>query len=266
MNQLDEHELDVWHDIRGDYINYLKVGVKECEVSERIIKNNSDLFHSEYSDICWLSLASVEWDYGRLDDDVKKKALEIIQSGDCNGIKNKIKEKPDNPQPNPKKVGKIKLMTPLWDIGDIVEYRIDHPESKWDGKIIYLHVVGIDYTNIGTLPRDEFVHRFSIFKIYNLISNGNESQEDIIKLNYLPDIDIFTRQMVDARFIADYSSERDRKRILSSGRIIGNNKNGTSLNESICGACFFGFDNSDMSFLCADIDRAYNSGLLNIRS
>ncbi len=261
-NNLNEHELGIWYDIRDDFIDYLRVGVSEKDVSSKIIQNNSDLFNSDYSDICWLSLANVQWEYGRLDDFVKERTLNILSHN--NKMFRDVYNKLNSQQPQPKKITKLKIKTPLWDIGDVIEYTINNSNSRWNGKKIYLYVEAIDETNIGTLPREEFKNTYSIFKIFNFISDESVSYFELKKYGYLKGIDYYTKEKKDLRLIAFYSCERDKKNIYKETVIIYKETNSNNKSQSLCGASFIDLKR-DVNILCSYIDNAFAANILNVK-
>lgn len=260
MNNLNETELGVWNDIKNDYINYLKVGLNNNEASDKIIFNNSDLFNSDYSNICWLSLANVQWEYGRLEEKNMEKALNIAFN---NKKYEELYDKLSSKQPPQKKVTRIKAKTPLWNVGSIIEYTINNLNSKWNGKKIFFKVEAIGESNIGTLPPEEFIDRFSIFKIFNVVSNESLDYSELKKIGYFKNY--YSKEKKDIRFIAFYNSERDKKSILCETNIVyRKSKTYNNKHDSLCGASFIDLK-KDTKILCDYIDDAFYEDDLIIR-
>ena len=72
---------DVADDLKRVYIEKLKLGKSDDEALSETISYLADYAEDEEDSIdFWLGLASVMFDYGRLTDPIKKKALQIIDS------------------------------------------------------------------------------------------------------------------------------------------------------------------------------------------
>jgi len=113
---------DVACDVRDAYRDLLADGYSGKEATNRLL----DKFKEESKDyddgpIFWLALAKLQWQYGRLEDRVKAKALKLIESGVAiNGwnqravnprdgvrrqdVLEKLREQLCSPQPAPKKI------------------------------------------------------------------------------------------------------------------------------------------------------------------
>ena len=86
---------DTASDIRGDYRDLLGDGYSPAEATDQILSEWKDsLDDPEERSVVWLALAVTQWKLGRLEERVKGKALEIIDSGsDLDRWEGKDKEK-----------------------------------------------------------------------------------------------------------------------------------------------------------------------------
>lgn len=123
---------DIGDDIKSSYVEQLKIGKSDEEALKIIIAQNKDfLDDSEDSIDFWLSLSSVMYDYGRLTDEVKSKAMLILNS-DADSyrwnekekkkritILEKLKEKLNSPLPERKKISVLKKIVTEWKKNDV---------------------------------------------------------------------------------------------------------------------------------------------------
>lgn len=73
---------DIADDVKTTYINKLKMGKSDEEALEETISENLEfLSDSEDSLDFWFSLSSIMYDYGRLNEKVKCKAISLLESG-----------------------------------------------------------------------------------------------------------------------------------------------------------------------------------------
>lgn len=72
---------DVADDVKTDYINKLKMGKSDEDALSEIISENSDFLNDPEDSLdFWFSLASIMFDYGRLNEEVKCKAISLLES------------------------------------------------------------------------------------------------------------------------------------------------------------------------------------------
>ena len=71
---------DTAADIRSEYRELLEDGVPDDEASRRIVDAYQHLDEDE-DHVLWLALAAAQTQVGRLDDDVKERALDVISTG-----------------------------------------------------------------------------------------------------------------------------------------------------------------------------------------
>jgi hypothetical protein len=67
-------------DVRGEYRALLEDQVPDAEATQQIIAANPDLDVDE-EPVFWLALAATQWRIGRLENEVRARALDVIDSG-----------------------------------------------------------------------------------------------------------------------------------------------------------------------------------------
>lgn len=149
-------------DIRDYYIEKLFNGLSNEQTTEELINENQDADEDEYS-VFWLSLASVQFEYGRLLEKVKNKAIEIIDSGEdlkkWNGDKKRAKElerlkvKLKSEQPKEKKLVKRKTKT---NSGDFFTFKIDSENYAFGRILLEGHIAIYEFkSNTNKLSLNE---------------------------------------------------------------------------------------------------------------
>lgn len=69
-------------DIKEEYLNYLRIGKTNEEALQEVISDNKEMIKDdEIGPLFWLALADTQWKYGRLTNDIRDRALEVIDSG-----------------------------------------------------------------------------------------------------------------------------------------------------------------------------------------
>jgi hypothetical protein len=73
---------DLALDVRGEYLDLLATGRSDLE-ARRTIENDwkDSIADSDDGPVIWLALAATQWEYGRLSDRVKRRALQVISTG-----------------------------------------------------------------------------------------------------------------------------------------------------------------------------------------
>jgi len=133
---------DLACDVRDDYKYFLGEGYDNDKAIEKLIHDYSEMLDDpEDGTIFWLALAATQWKLGRLREDIKVKALEIIENGvdlkrweQTNDKKliekrkvvlEKLKEQLNTPQCPLKRVPKVFKQYTKFSIGDIVCYTLN---------------------------------------------------------------------------------------------------------------------------------------------
>ena len=184
-------------DIRGDYVDRLRQGQSNEEVTQELIKMNQDIMGDvEEEPLFWFALADTQWNYGRLLPKVKEKALFFLsQDGELQRWKEsgekqlnawiktleKLKEKLLKPQPPEKKVYKYRLYQCKWNLGDVFAYQLNSDYSKEKGvfgKYIVFRKVSEDVLWPG--------HIVPTVHVYQWIGSDIPSLDQIKKMTLLP--------------------------------------------------------------------------------
>ena len=141
---------DLALDIKDEYKSLLEKG----KTNEKAIKEMLETFEEEIEDedegaIFWLVFADVLWNYGRLTEKIKKKAIEEIKIG--RDLKRweqevsekvyeqrkkeieKLREKLNTPQPEEKRIPKHRLYKCDWKNGDVFAYKLESEYAKEKG-------------------------------------------------------------------------------------------------------------------------------------
>ena len=157
---------DLALDIKQGFRDFIGDGFSPEETTNRLVKE----YASEVNDpnsgtIFWLSLALAQWNAGRLLDDVKQKAISIINTGkdlenwkhDPQSLKKrklvlkKLKEKLQSDQPELKKIPKRFRDSTDWEVGDVVSYEL------LSGKLILFRIIGFHQDKGGRGPVAELL-------------------------------------------------------------------------------------------------------------
>ena len=137
---------DTTSDIRGDYLDKLRRGKTNEEVTIEILTYYQGYIGDpEEEPLLWFALADTQWNYGRLLPEVKEKALYFLsqevelERWAESGAKQleawkktltKLKEKLLTEPPPVKKVSKYRLYKCQWQLGDVFAYRFTSDYSK----------------------------------------------------------------------------------------------------------------------------------------
>ncbi len=152
---------DLASDIREDFKEIIGEGKSPEEATEILINQyKSEIDDYDSGSVFWLSLAATQWQNGRLLENVKERALEIInQSIDLRRwqdnskdlekrrkVLQKLKDQLLSPQPLPKKISKRFKDSTTFEIGDIFSYK------TISGNFILLRVIGHHQDKGGRFP------------------------------------------------------------------------------------------------------------------
>jgi hypothetical protein len=142
---------DLAVDVRDEYRGYLEKGLDGPAATERVIKAFGSSQEGDEAPTFWLALAATQWRYGRLQDDVKARALGFIEDGsdaarfssdakllrERRRVLEKLKTQLTGPQ---KTASRVKAPAPIvcpWDAGDVIVYRSEA------GLAAVFHVQGV---------------------------------------------------------------------------------------------------------------------------
>lgn len=173
---------DIAADVKDFYKEQLRMQKTSADISDELLKKYEACLNDPCdASVFWFALANTQWEFGRLEDGVKEKALFYIDKGydikrweKENSQKAKartkvliqLKQKLLSPQPPLKKISVPRRYHCMWNIGDVFAYKIksDKPEfsekffliQKVDETIWYPgHTVPIVYVKIAekeTMP------------------------------------------------------------------------------------------------------------------
>jgi len=178
---------DVAMDIRGLYKELLGEGYSNEIVTKALVRICKEQIEDEEDGpVFWLALADIQWKCGRLMDEVKKLAIEVIDSGmnlerwkenksDYKKralVLEKLKEQLLSPQLPEKKIKKVFKSFNPFQLYDAISYKL------LSGKYIILKVVGERENNGNTNP---------IFEICDWIGESIPSIKDINELPCIRD-------------------------------------------------------------------------------
>lgn len=137
---------DVTEDVRGIYVDKLHRGKNGEQASKEMIAE----FEWAWSDeddapVFWFAMADMQWNYGRLQEEVKKKALyylndmKNLQRWEYENLKmsekrkqvlNELRKKLNTLQPPEKKVSQYRLYHCQWKVGDMYAYQLEGEYAK----------------------------------------------------------------------------------------------------------------------------------------
>lgn len=228
-------------DIKEEYLNYLRIGKTNEEALQEVISDNKEMIKDdEIGPLFWLALADTQWKYGRLTNDIRDRALEVIDSGKDlerwkedkklfqkrKKVLEKLKEKLNTEQPSEKKISKIKFERVNWKVGDIILYQIlneDFKEHRWYKKYVLLKVMGTRKINVGSLPRNKYYHENELVSLYNWIGDKeiDERKIDDLKIIFLQEETVYGP---DIRLVGKYHlTKRELKKL--NCKVIKNDMN-----------------------------------------
>lgn len=173
---------DIAEDISFRFKDLLGNNYSNEEASRIVIQEHLNEIDDEDITVFWLSFALIQWKLGRLQEEVKDKALDIIDSGadlerweedptlkkKREAVLFKLKEKLNSPQPQAKKIPKRFISETALKIGDAISYQLS------SGDFIILKVIDI----IEQWTRD----RYPLFEICDWIGKEIPSKEQINQL------------------------------------------------------------------------------------
>ncbi len=185
---------DVACDVKEEYVEALKKGISNEEITEKLIAEYVGDIDDE--PIFWFALADIQWNYGRLLDNVKEQSLKHIANGanlerweenpklyeKRKKVLEELKEKLNTSQPPEKKVkGYGKPYKCEWAIGDVFAYPLKSEEAKeagFEGQ--YLIIIKVGETK--WYPE----HVIPVVK-FKVTKNGKvpETIDEINKLEYV---------------------------------------------------------------------------------
>ena len=180
-----------------------------------------------------MALANIQWEYGRLLDNVKEEAIKRIRSGiDLERWEEdkklyekrkeelkKLEEKLKKTMPEEKRVAKHRIYKCPWNIGDIYAYQIKENEEYKGKYMCFIKISEITYSDQDTNP--------TVY-VYNKLFDEIPTEEQLKGVKYLPQFykpSVYERN-VDKKILykCDMWIQNSTKRYIKDYIYIGNNK------------------------------------------
>ncbi|HZD75885.1 MAG TPA: hypothetical protein VE218_02700, partial [Acidobacteriaceae bacterium] len=148
-------------DVRESYLDHLGDGLSGPDATKALLRQwSGSLTDRDESPVFWLSLAATQWRCGRLESEVLREALNVINNGsdlarwhpgskDFNKRKlvlEKLRLQLTSSQPPEKRVSKRFRDSNEWAVGDLVAYRLP------SGRFVILRTIGHHSDKGGTSP------------------------------------------------------------------------------------------------------------------
>jgi hypothetical protein len=163
-------------DVRDSYMKYLKDGISNAEIYEKMLEEYREYIGDQEEPLFWYALAETQWCMGRLLPEVKEKALEwidrdgglVLWKESTNGgtgwkkTLQKLKLKLTLPLPPEKKIrNPQKVNNNLWNVNDVYAYRFpDDDKYGLGGKYMLIQKIGeVERTKGETLMRVQVLDR-----------------------------------------------------------------------------------------------------------
>ena len=181
---------DLAQDIKETYIDMLKQGKDNKEITKKLIEEYVNNLDAEETSIFWLTLSDIQWDYGRLIEEVKEEALKHIKSGENlnrwkeegtekeymerKQVLEELEQKLKSAMPAEKKIRKKKPYICPWEIGDVFAYKLTEEGEK------YIACIKVGEGKYGMYDICPIVY------VYNKIFDKIPELEELKSVKYLP--------------------------------------------------------------------------------
>ncbi len=236
-----DNEKYIWNKIKEEYKALLSISKCEQDIEQLIINREKKLFiENEY--ICYLSLASVESDYGRLSKNTQERAIKLIIENKNKHQFNELESKLKNNHNLKKNKPHIIHSKAYFEIGDVVILKLDGIPSN--NIYVALHCVGVDYSNIGLIPIDLLCDEYNIFRVFKWTGQTEPTIDDLKKTNYydsklLKENSLLSFLLFD-RFSLAVATNKEQSILKNNFKKIGNLKVKKSyISNDICFCCIF---------------------------
>lgn len=152
---------DLAMDVRDYYREQLSLGKPEEKITQELIEQNRTfILDDEVASVFWFALADTQWNLGRLEENVKEKALYYLHSGedlkrwedeDPNELLRrkkvllKLEEKLLSCPPEKKKISSKRTYICKWNINDVYAYPLNSDyawEKGFGGRYLLFHKIG----------------------------------------------------------------------------------------------------------------------------
>lgn len=194
---------DVAEDVRTEYKNKLKMGKTDEDALKEILTENAEFLNDEEDKFdFWFGISSVMSDLGRLTDEVKNTALELIDIGDLfrfedsksdlkkrKEVLEKLREKLVGAQPERKKIPVAKTFVCPWKVNDVFLYKLD--SENFINTLYFNQYVVILVDEIVNYDVDIPVGDTLPVTYLKICSNRPNSVKDIENSSFIPQQFIF---------------------------------------------------------------------------
>ncbi len=162
---------DTAADVRDAFTDFVAEGLSASEATQRLVQESTEILEDEDDAVVfWLALAGTQWKLRRLLDDVRDRAVAIIDAGadlrrwedhsrsEVNQRKKhlaKLRELLLSPHPRPKKLKSFPKSSTDFRVGDVAAYHLDERTAV---RFCVLHLWGDrggTYCNICLLGLDD---------------------------------------------------------------------------------------------------------------
>jgi len=206
-------------DVRGDYVDALKFGKTDEEALQEVLKDMPPI-GTEDESVFWYALADTMWNYGRLTQEVKDKALFFLENVTEDDrwdsaktwekrkqVLNRLREKLLSEQPPRKRVSPYPKFRCQWKRGDVFAYQFHKKVSEEYGAkgkyIIFRKVTDRDTWPYNVVP---------IIQFYRWIGDEIPTLDEIQKMPFILVCNLkYIKEYAWYLYELDISSNRDLK-------------------------------------------------------
>src|SRR3989344_1312494 len=193
---------DLAADLRNEFKDLIGDGKSPQEATKEIIGNHHDSINDyDEGPVFWIALAATQWRLGVLQEEVKTKALDVIDSGaglvmwtdpkdkaKRAAVLQKLKEQLLSPQPPVKKVPKTFRENTPYEVGDVLRYRTTND------KYVLFRVIG---------HHDDIGGHYPICELLDWIgTNAEISEKEINQLSIMRRVAYKSESGADSFMIA----------------------------------------------------------------
>jgi hypothetical protein len=144
---------DVANDVREDFLHLLIHGHSADDATKTVLKQwSTSEADADDGPVLWLALAATQWEYGQLQDEVRQRAVHVIDTGADLGrwsgslldrrrkVLGELRAKLLSPQPKPKRPRKLKQVEPP------PSHEAMAPDGR--GKAVAFNLTGADFMQV----------------------------------------------------------------------------------------------------------------------
>lgn len=143
---------DLTSDVRNDYLDLLRKQVSPADAVAKLLETYEPDKDDEAGYLFWLAVASLQWDYGHLSDEVRDKALRVFDTtldeerwaeADARDRKKRkevmaaLRQKLSSENLSPKKLRPYVKKRNPWKVGDVISLRFEHMWGRFSHPRFY---------------------------------------------------------------------------------------------------------------------------------